>query len=608
MWGTDIRIDFCTISVYKSATWRRCVRIVRQGGSALYGRFFIDCTKGRAANIASPRYLKVTTTMDKFESAQVLPALKPHSAADGRPVAETDSDCVERPTRKKRIPRGNRNPCVPRNWQKLKAANDNKPIDLGRFDPTRNWQPKEIPAAANDNARAPSEHRAIVDAWSAAHPETDSQIIPKASRNIASLLSDSEAAALHRYIELRGSNEPLQSSASRDIAERPAKRSHDTDSLDSLIEACRDGVEFKPRWDRIPIGGPPLCDCGYASAHAFYSYRERQVLVDGPDVERRPISHDVIAGALKYGAANDDSLAHLLNHTPEAVGATPNSIAEMRDAWPELKLDARTANEIKAHQRIRRKAESVLDYIASRMPVRRVGRLMVADREGLPSFLPDFRFGGVLSVDLPTTQGAIIGIGKRYPTGYIWWRNVTEKMTPPRDHGSLSDRWNVRPMTNDEKARGWEPPPDFKPYAPKLRPCPPSEWRAEAFGYTCGAKLVAPNSGTRAQPTDCDGDYEWASGWCYADEDDDDGPGTTPLDVILRREKLDDFHEKLTPESRRTLDLLLGLDGMPAQTLKDIGRAYTRKREPSDRTLEKNGLRAVRRAVADIEQIQRLAA
>jgi hypothetical protein len=109
-------------------------------------------------------------------------------ATDGRAVDEKASaECCERISRKKRVPSGNKNPSVKRDWgQPMRPANDNKPIELGRFNPAGVWRPKELPIPANDNVSlSPSQYRAKLDAWRAKHPEPDNQILPRANRNIS---------------------------------------------------------------------------------------------------------------------------------------------------------------------------------------------------------------------------------------------------------------------------------------------------------------------------------------------------------------------------------------------------------------------------------------
>jgi hypothetical protein len=129
------------------------------------------------------------------------------------------------------------NPIFRRDWQQpvLRAANDNDygevleewcsarvaakkgPLVLER------WRPKDLPASANDNVSSPEKSRAILDAWRADHPETDTEVLPRAPRNVSARYADEELKALRWWLDKTRPSEPLQSDFERVASARCAK-------------------------------------------------------------------------------------------------------------------------------------------------------------------------------------------------------------------------------------------------------------------------------------------------------------------------------------------------------------------------------------------------
>lgn len=464
-----------------------------------------------------------------------------------------------------------------------------------------------IKAPANDNTE---EYRAILDTWRAAHPETDSEVLPRKDRNVSAILNDQELAALRRYIDLNRSSEPLQTNLSNaiDRVRGTFERKFDLDTPERLVELCLDGVKADTRMDRA------LCD-------GRLVYRERKVPAAGPNVNREAVKQDNVKGILKKTDGEDrprvlrgrsameqgpefENISEPANQLLRAVmfarklpRMKPDNIAKMRETLPEITLpDA-----------IRRKREqkraSVQAYVCDemKMPVRSVGLLRFSDNEQRRDLFGD-----------PIRLGALIGCGKRGKRG-ILWRDLRDEFSNPRGGGDVSKTWDeARTLQHDAHVwdwarhvrtgfrfeanqRGWAK----SPNQIGILPGPLSR-----TPYIFEKTREPPNLGRISTRTDSETEATIAFGAMPLHD--------SPEEIMARIEELRRVNGLLTPQARDVLKQVLGLDGIPAQTLAEIGEGVTRKRNPDRRTLERNGLKALQGAADELCKIfdcyQRLAA
>lgn len=539
--------------------------------------------------------LKAKIMINDFESAQALPALPENIASDGRPVDEEPStECIEKLRRKKRIPKGNKHPSIRRDWRTpiLRAANDNVPLDLGRFNPAALWVPKTLPTPDNDNVMSPRFFRAVLNAWRARHPETDSKILPRANRNSAkSKLSKDQHDAFETYFGLCGSNESSQSNyeSVAHVLHGKSERKFDLDTPEALVKLCKEGVEFDTIKVRVRCDGPQLSEWGYASAHAFrtYSYHDMEVPADGDNVERQPVDKERLKSILADGeTANSGGGSQLLRAVEFARRLPrnkPDSIAKMRETRPDITLPE--ALERKREQ----KRSKVLAFVKDTMklPVARVGMLLFADTEERTRNGERCGLGKLIGKVKRSKDGNI----KRNKRGEIEWFELRDEFTDPKGTGAVSKTWDEE----EAAKRGWMEAPN----APGIM----SGVLSAANSYTFEATPQTPNNGRLVSKSDMSDADNPAYDDMHSQSGRLDDLQDSPEDLLLRRDMLTEVNARLSPQARETLDLLRGADEDAAQTLAEIGGPVTRKRHPSHRTLERNGLKAVQDAADELCQI-----
>lgn len=472
---------------------------------------------------------------------------------------------------------------------------------------------------ANDNTvLSPQEYRSRLDAWRAAHPETDSAVLPRKARNVSAMLDDGQLDAFRSYIDLNRSSEPLQTNLINaiDRVRGTFERKFDLDTPEALVDLCCDGVDFEAR---IVRDGPSLSSCGYASAHSF---RALKVPLDGDNVKRGTIKQDNVRSIL----ANTDSedrqrvlrgrsaleqgleVQEISEPTGQLLRAVifarklpkmkPDSIAKMREIMPDIAVP--DANRRKRAQ----KRASVQAYVCDemKMPVRSVGLLRFNDNEERRD-----AFGE------PIRLGALIGCGKRGKEDKIYWRDLRDEFSKPRGGGDVSKTWDeartrqhdahvwdwARHVRNgfrfEANQHGWAK----SPTESGILPGPLSRTT-----YIFEATRQPPNVGRMSTRTDSEVEPSIAFG--------DMPTFNSPYDLMERNEQLRHINNRLSPQASAVLKQVLGLDGIPAQTLAKIGEGVTRKREASQRTLERNGLKSLQGAADELCTIfsayQRLAA
>jgi hypothetical protein len=481
------------------------------------------------------------------------------------------------------------NPIFRRDWQQpvLRAANDNDYGDvLEEWCSTRvaakrgplvleRWRPKDLPASANDNVRFPEEYRAIFDAWSEAHPETDSEILPRAPRNVSARYTDEELKALRWWLDLTRPREPLQSDFERVASALHGKRERkfDLETPEALVKLCEDGVDFDTRMVRVLRDGVPQT-------------RALKVPRDGDNVERQAIKQDNVESILKNSgkvikAGTGSQLLRALQFARNVPKVKPDTIGKMRESWPDITMDE--ALERKRTQ----KAANILAFVTHgmKLPVSGVGLLRFADNEERTKNGRRCRLG------------TLIERGKRGKDGKIYWYELRDEFSDPRGYGTVSTTWDEE----ETRKRGWKKSPN---QAGVLS-------GALSFGnnHNHGATLQPANNGSMA------------NNGITALEDDslDDQPQThhgrdklqdSPEDLLEHKETMGEARALLSTQDRRVLDMLRGDFGeVIAANDTDVGRALAGNRRLSDKSLERRGRRAVDDTIEELLKIyQKLAA
>ena len=502
-----------------------------------------------------------------FEAAQVLPEIPEHIASDGSPVDEKEVsiESVERLPLKKRIPSGNNNPSIRRDraWRESvsRTANDNASMNLGNFNPAAAWAPRELPVAANDNVDLSTlQRRSILDGWRVAHPETDSEIIPRTPRNVSARLDDRQLDSLRKYIGLHESSEPLQSNFERVASvlkgKYERKLSVRPGDPETLVKLCEDGVDFEIRKVPVLCDGPHLSECGYATAHTFrHSYRDMKVPLDGENIERQAIEqHNVktiLETSVMVGKVRSPSqLLRAVQFASRLPRMKPDTIAKMRETRPEITMSEAL------HGKRSQKSANILAFVNEemRLPVTRIGMLRFADNEERTTRRGQ-RYG----------LGALVEYGTHGKDGQIKWHEVSDEFTAPRGDGTVSSTIDEK----EAKKRGWMQSPN--------QTGPLSGALSSGNSFQCGATVKPPNVGSMAAMSTndlLDEQVQAKRGRLEAPE--------SHADLLERREMLTLVNARLSANTRKVLDLLRGIGGQAAKTLAEIGNLVTRKRGPDN--------------------------